>query len=125
VLDAITRWTKKYRSTRDAHDELRWCGQEEEIKIARDLGVSAGDLRTLATKAPGAANYLSMMLHALSLDRLRLAKDDPAIVRDLQRTCIFCGQKSRCRHELADGTARQHFREFCSNSHTLDALLRQ
>jgi hypothetical protein len=125
VLDAIARWLKKYRCTRDANDELGWCGREEETKIARDLGLSASDLRTLAAKAPDAANYLSKMLHALSLDPLRLAKNDPATARDLQRTCIFCDQKSRCRHELADGTAKQRFRDFCSNSHTLDALLKQ
>jgi hypothetical protein len=125
VLDAITRWIKKYRYTRDANDELGWCGREEEMKIARDLGLSASDLRILAAKVPDTANYLSKMLHALSLNPLRLAKNEPATARDLQRTCVFCDQKSRCRHELAGGTAKEHFREFCSNSYTLEVLLKQ
>jgi hypothetical protein len=30
-------------------------------------------------------------------------------MRDLQRLCIVCGQKRRCQHELARGTAAEHF----------------
>jgi hypothetical protein len=125
VLDAIARRFKKYRCSRDTNDELGWCSREDEIRIAKDLGLSASDLRNLAAKTPDVANYLSKMLRALSLNPLRLAKSDPATARDLQRTCVFCDQKSRCRRELTEGTAREHFREFCSNSHTLEALLKQ
>jgi hypothetical protein len=30
--------------------------------------------------------------------------------------------KKRCEHELANGTAGEHFRDFCPNAFTLDAL---
>ena len=50
---------------------------------------------------------------------------DPAVVRDLQRTCLLCDHKSRCRRELAEGSAAQHFRDFCPNAYTFDALFKQ
>jgi hypothetical protein len=107
------------------HDELGQCTQDDVIRIAKDLGVSVSDLRGLATKGPGAADVLQKMLLALSVDPKTLAEADPAVMRDLQRICILCGQKGRCHHELAKGTAAKHFREFCPNAYTLDALLDQ
>lgn len=122
VLGAVAGWIEKYRSMQNAYDELGHLSQEEALSIAKDLGVPVSELRALATKTPGSESNLSTMLRKLSLNP---AKDDPVILRDLQRTCIHCGQKSRCRHEIADGTATEHFREFCPNSYTLDALLKQ
>jgi hypothetical protein len=62
------------------------------------------------------------MLIALAVDPEALAKSNPAVMRDLQRLCVACSQKGRCQHELAEGTAAEHFREFCPNAFTLDAL---
>jgi hypothetical protein len=124
VLDAIAGWINKYRNMRGAHDELEHCSQEDVMQIAKDLGVSVSDLRGLAAKGPGAADTLHKMLLALSVDPQDVAKADPAAMRDLQRLCVVCGQKRRCQHELARGTAAEHFREFCPNAYTLDALFK-
>jgi hypothetical protein len=125
VLDAVARWFKKYRSTHGSYDDLGQCGPEDMVKIARDLGLPASDLRALTVKAPDGANAVSTMLRALSMDPAVLAVGDPATMRDLQRTCILCERKGRCRDEFAKDTAAWHFREFCPNAYTLDALLRQ
>ena len=36
--------------------------------------------------------------------------------------CALCVAKSRCRRELGLGTAAFHHRDYCSNSHAIDAL---
>jgi len=125
VLGAIAGWLKKPRSPHDARDELRQCSQDEAMSIAKDLGVPLSDLHGLAAKAPDAANDVSKMLRVLSIDESTVAKGDPATMRDLQRTCMLCVQKGRCRHELASFTAARNFHEFCPNAYTLDAVLRQ
>jgi len=71
---------------------------------------------------------LPKMLSALSMDARALEDADPAVMRDLQRTCVFCNHKNLCQRELAAGTAARHFRQFClrqfcPNAQTLDALL--
>ena len=65
---------------------------------------------------------MKKMLIALRVDPHALVSTDPAVMRDLQRLCVVCSQKGRCEHELAKGTASEHFREFCPNAFTLDAL---
>ncbi len=92
------------------------------MRVARDLGISSSELLEIERKGPGAADLLKKMLVALHVDPNVLAKTDQQIMRDLQRLCITCSEKKRCEHELASGTAGEHFRDFCPNAFTLDAL---
>jgi len=124
VLDAIAGWVNKYRYIYGAQDELGQCSQQDVRQIAKDLGIPISELRGLASKGPGAADNLQKMLVALSVDPQALAKSEPAVMRDLQRLCIVCSQKGRCQHEQAEGTAATHFREFCPNAYTLNALFK-
>jgi hypothetical protein len=125
VVDAISGWINKYRQANGLHDAFGNCSPEEVMRIAKDLGVPASELRGLAAKGPGAAAMLEKMLIALRVDPQALAKTNPAVMRDLQRLCVVCSQKGRCEHELAKGTAAKHFHEFCPNAFTLDALFKQ
>jgi len=123
VLDAIANWIKKYRYAVGLRRELASCGPEEVARAARDVGVSPGELVRLAQKGPHAADQLPKLLLALGVEPGKLSRDDPATMRDLQRLCITCGNKSRCQHELAAGTAAGRYRDFCPNAISLDALL--
>lgn len=125
VMNAISGWVNKYRSMYSLRDELGECSPQDVARIAADIGVPPGELRALAAKGPGAADLLEKMLLKLHVDPAQLANANPAIMRDLQRLCVVCGQKERCQHELKEGTAAEHYHEFCPNAFTLDALFKQ
>jgi len=124
VVEAIANWVNKYRAKFSAGG-LDRCTPDEVMQTAKDLGLPASDLRTLATKGPGSADRLRKMLLALHVDPDALTNQDPAVMRDLQRLCTFCSRTRRCDYELAHGTAAAHFHEFCPNAFTLDALFEQ
>ncbi len=123
ILGAIANWINKYRS--HIGDAFGRCSPDEVKQIAKELGISPAELRRVARKGPDAADLLQKMLVALNVDPEILSKSDPAVMRDLQRLCISCSHKSRCQHELAVGTAAEHFHEFCPNAFTLDALFKR
>ena len=125
VLNAIADWVNKYRNAAGTHGDLGYCEPNEVMQIAKELGVPANELREIVRKGPGAAAQLQKMLVALKVDAAVLEKANPAVMRDLQRLCITCGSKKQCQHELAKGTAAEHFHEFCPNAFTLDALFKQ
>ena len=125
VLEAVASWINKYRQASSLHDELGHCSPEDVMQIAKDLGVPVSELRKLAKKGPKAADLMEKMLIALRVDPHVLVNTNPAVMCDLQRLCVVCSQKGRCEHELAKGTASEHFREFCPNAFTLDALFKQ
>jgi len=122
ILDAIANWVKKYRQAVGLRGELANCGAEEVALIARDIGVSPEELRFAASKGPHAADELPKLLRALGVDPQKLASDDPAIMRSLERICISCGHKNQCQHDLAAGTAVSHYRDYCPNAMSLDEL---
>jgi len=119
ILDAIANWVKKYRHAIGMEGDLAHCGAEEVALVARDIGISPGELIFIANKGPHAADELPKLLSALGVDPQKL---DPAIKRSLQRICISCGHKDQCQHNLAAGTAASNYHDYCPNATTLDAL---
>jgi hypothetical protein len=73
---------------------------------------------------PGAYPKLLLpeMLHVLDLPPDRVESEYPGISDDLEWVCARCADKARCRRELDNDTAGLHFREFCANAPTLEAL---
>ena len=102
--------------------EARRLNRTDIDAIARDLRVSAGELDRLVAAGPHSADEMPDMLKALGIDADDLARTEPLMVRDMQRVCSLCRDKPHCHSELAAGTAAEHYREYCPNAPTIDAL---
>jgi hypothetical protein len=84
VLDAIAAWIKKYReAVVGTQNELANCTPEQVASIARDMGLSPGELRFMAAKGPHAADELPKLLRALGVDPRQDARP-AAHLRDLR-----------------------------------------
>ncbi len=125
VAGAIAEWVSRYRLKLGGDSGLGLCAPADVKQMASDLGLSTGELKNLAAKGPDSADLLRKMLVALGVDPDTIAKADPAVMRDLQRLCVACDHKWKCRQELAKGTAAEHFHAFCPNAYTLDAVFAQ
>ena len=125
ALKAIADWVGNYRDATGFNSEFGMCGPDELMRMAKEIGVTPSQLHELVSKGPGNANLLNTMLVALHVDPKVLADMDPLIMRELRWLCITCSNKKRCEHELAKGTATEHFREFCPNAVSLDELFYQ
>jgi hypothetical protein len=123
IFAAIARWVKNYRETLGSSRELAQCDPQDVAAIAQDLLISPEELRTLADKSPDSARLLYRMLAALGIDAGTLSDRDPLVMRDLERLCVSCTHKRKCAHELATGSAADHYEGFCPNAYTLDMLL--
>ncbi len=124
IIDAVANWVSNCRQAIHSSNEFAACGPDEVRRVASDFGIDAHELQKLSTHGPHSADLLQKMLPALGVDSEALTRADPALMRDLQRLCVTCGNKRRCQHDLAEGTAVGGFHEFCPNAFTLDALLR-
>jgi hypothetical protein len=121
MIAGLAAWWRNMRVARARFDELYGCGGDL-ARIARDIGVAPSELYTIAAKRPDAADQLKLRLEALHLDRAALLRDDPLVVRDLQRVCTMCGSKRRCVRDWARFPDDAAWRGYCPNAMTLDAL---
>jgi hypothetical protein len=118
VIDMFARWLKHRREIAETCN----CGSEEFACIAHDLNISTGDLNELVRRGSHATDELPKMMAALDIDRSKVAKVEPMVMRDLERVCSLCEQKRRCAHEFTAGTTVEHYADFCPNASTLETL---
>jgi hypothetical protein len=118
---AMTAWWRNWRAARGRLDELDGCGGEL-ARIARDVGVAPAELYAIAAKRPDSAEPLKRRLEALRIDPAALRRDDPLVMRDLERVCSVCGSKRRCIRDWVRHPDDQTWRDYCPNAMTLEAL---
>ncbi|MDE2378020.1 DUF6455 family protein [Bradyrhizobium sp.] len=118
LIDSFAGWLKHRRELR----EMREMDRFNFDRIANDLRVTPLELEELVRHGPHAADELSRMLEQLGIDEERLAHVSPLLLRDLERVCAMCPDKAKCHRELTEGTAAEHYHEFCLNASTLETL---
>ena len=121
VSTGFSAWWRNMRAARASLGELEECGKEA-AHIARDLGLAPSELRSIAAKGPDAAAQLEMRLEALHVDPAALRRDEPLVMRDLERVCSVCGSKRHCERDLARFPDDDAWRKYCPNATTLAAL---
>jgi hypothetical protein len=118
LIGKFADWLKHRREL----SEIRRMSRTDFDLIARDLRISPDDLDRLVHVGSHGADELPKMLASLGIDQASLARTEPLLVRDMQRVCGLCRDKAQCHADLADGTSAGHYRDYCPNTPTIDAL---
>jgi hypothetical protein len=119
LISFLTEAGKAFWRKIAAVNELAGCDALEVARVAQDLGISAADLRALASRDQTSADLLTRRLETLRLDPTSV---DPALMRDLQRCCSNCDSKQLCAHELEDKPRAASWPKYCPNEETIAAI---
>lgn len=120
-IAAILQWCRAATRS-DPLAELKCCGEEGIERMAKEIGVTAAELRRLASLGPGAADLLLRRMAALDLDRNEVSRIEPQTFQDLQRVCTLCESHRRCARDLGHDAADPAWQDYCPNAATLIAL---
>jgi Family of unknown function (DUF6455) len=118
LIDVSTNWFRRVASV----NKVASLDSEELSCIARELGISAAELRVLAKQDRNAAALLYRRMEQLRLSPNHV---DIAVLRDLQRCCSNCDSKQLCAHEFEDRPRSATWPQYCPNEQTLAALSRE
>jgi len=119
LLRQLIEAARRFSRRRTSANEVARLEPQELACIARDLGVSADELRALAAQDKSAADLLLRRIETLRLDPTQI---NSAVMRDLQRCCSKCTNKVLCVHELEDKPRDAMWPKYCPNEQTLAAL---
>jgi len=117
LFGRFDRWFREWGRRRTRLAELASCGPAEVEHMARDLGMSRGELSVLAGKWPDSVDLLSRRLQ-----QVRLGGVEPQVLRDLERVCTLCGSKRKCEYDLTIHPSNRAWTEYCPNAPTITAL---
>jgi hypothetical protein len=120
-VNAMLQWCRDW-TRKGSASELKCFGEEEVERIAKDVGVSASELRTLAKFGPKSADLLLRRMAALDPDRNEVAQTEPGTLQDLQRVCTMCESHRRCARDFAHQSVNSEWKDYCPNAATLIAL---
>ena len=105
-------------------NELSRVDPGELGRIAQELGMSTRSLKDLAARGPDAANLLYERMRELGISKAQVDRAAEGALRDLQRTCACCNEKSTCKSDLATRPNDPVWKSYCPNAITLDSLAR-
>lgn len=120
VVQVFSDIWNKWQKRRARLVEFDHFDPAEMQRVARDLGVPVSELRILTGHDEHAADLLQRRLRTLHIDA---ATVEPAVMRDLQRCCSQCRDKSLCAHEIEDQPKGASWPKYCPNEQTIDALV--
>ena len=103
-------------------EELEALGDSDVVRIAGEIGVSAGELRELHRRGPQAASRLLRRLEAVGLDPGKLAAESQLEFRDMQRLCALCDRHGRCSRDLSRDPEDSRWESYCPNAPTIRDL---
>jgi hypothetical protein len=122
IAEAFRGWVRQRRLINECRRRFDGCDSYEIDRIAKDVGLSPGELRQMAKLRPDAAKLLLDRMAAQHLDAQAIDKSDPSTMRDMQRLCSSCAAKKRCQRDLITDRDNPVWRQYCPNSGTLGAL---
>jgi hypothetical protein len=119
---AVSGASRRWRMWRERRTELLYCDPAEVERMARELGLSAGELVALARTGPDAATLSERRLVAMGIYPSAVRTSEPLVMQDLQRCCSTCDSKRRCERDLDDRSKSSDWLQYCPNAATLMAL---
>jgi hypothetical protein len=122
IARLFNRW-RGARHQRSSMAELAACPRSELRRIAQDVGLSDGDLKSLTRSHPGPSELMPKRLQQLGLNPAFVKYAGAATYRDMERVCGTCKAWRRCERDLAKGDVQAGMRTYCLNAPTIDALL--
>ena len=109
LLARLREWWRR-------HSELETMDPEELARVARDLGMTGGELKDLAARGPDAAHLLDERMRVLGLTRADVERVVHGLMRDMERTCACCDEKGVCEKDLAARPDDTAWEGYCPNA---------
>ena len=90
-----------------------------EISQTADAGLTDEELRVIAEKARNLEDLLPLRLAILQIDEAQLADTDPALMRQLRKSCRLCDEKSQCTWDFVGDPTNPRWEQYCPNAQAL------
>lgn len=121
VFHPIER-TKAWWRNEVLRNELRGMSAPVLEAVCRDTGFGVGEIDHLVADHPGPGRLMPQRLRLAGLDTAELAVEQPAMLREMSRTCAKCQSWRRCERDLRYADIKPLRWDYCLNNGNIDLL---
>lgn len=122
LRDRVLGWWNERQEISRELQEIAALGDHGVEELATDVGLNPQLLAAVIRHGASAADDMERLMKALNIDADAVHFDMPAFYREMKVSCALCDDKTRCRHELEDGTAPENYAHFCPNHEIMSEL---
>lgn len=116
---SATAFAGDMRRRRAAIGEIDALDPHERMRVLGEAGLTPTDVRE-AMQAPFASqDLLARGMCAIGVDPVAFGVRQRPWQRDMQRVCMGCHARSRCRRDLATDDFARRYRHYCPNAASL------
>jgi len=121
-VEQLPIWWRNRLAAMRALDELNRSSHAELERTARDVGVTAQRLRTIAARGPVGVQLLEGMARTYGVGPDAFRRVDANTLREMRERCTFCDSRYRCAVDLGSGGDPARSRAYCPNADAFRAL---
>lgn len=125
VNEAIVASIRNWLDRTNLRRSMAGMDGHDREQVLAECGLSRSDLDRLARMPLFSEDLLSPLMRTIGLDPEEIGATEPALMRDLQRVCMACHNRRRCRRSVKHGHAAALYRTFCPNAPAFDGIAAQ
>lgn len=122
LAETVRALLRGWRERQLMRRHLTDIGEQEADRMLRDSGVSRLEAAGWLNAPFAAEDLAGRMMAKLGVSSAEARRSDPMVMRDIERVCMACRSRRRCRRSLERGQPSAEYKAFCPNATTFEAL---
>ena len=104
--------------------EFEALGLDECVPILKDYGLTRRDFANAMRLPFASQDLLSSAMQSIGIDPTAFHTRQAGFGRDMDRTCMLCDHRRRCRNDIATSDFGSRHRDFCPNSENFAEIIK-
>lgn len=104
--------------------EFEALGLDECVPVLKDCGLTRRDFVDAMRRPLASLDLLSPAMQSIGIDPTAFHSREAGFGRDMDRTCMLCRHRCRCRNDIATSDFASRHRDFCPNSENFTEIIR-
>ncbi|KQZ99913.1 hypothetical protein ASD64_13985 [Mesorhizobium sp. Root157] len=123
VTNFAVVYVKDWMARASSLRELEQIAPEDRSRTLRDWNLTSFEFGSAMRHRFASQDLLSCAMRTLDIEQDQFSSEHIAWYRDMQRSCVTCPHRSRCRKELMGSSFASHYQGFCANSANFAEIL--
>lgn len=119
----ITEFVTRSQRSNMLRREFQSLDREEADRFLRDCAITHSEFQSSLRNPFYSEDLLSPAMRAIGLDPNVDRIKHAAWHRDIERTCMACRYRRRCRHDVTSRRFEANYRDYCPNTESFDEML--